>query len=392
MLTYGLVKQRGPYARDYPSSYKQSNEEIISPRYPFDASAASSDAYHNRSLWAARLVPDSANLEAPKFKMDVLKQRQKEMELKVNLSLMFGNSFGVEGAVDEGQPLGGVPGDRMPNEAPEEPVKEEEVKQEEDVIEPGQDFYPITAAELAPVVQTATEALGSLFDRFQITRENMQPYMNVMLPIVSHFVSTGALAVEGGIELLLGDRVGGFLINLLRQDERLRREFTTMISDYAVRPAARLVGQQVRNFLYDPSNFIQLTFGRGERGQPPPPLPITFPDGAVVPTPTTYIPTSTIGSVGEGVAVGVGNTLGEIGRDIAAQTIQQNAPSIVRMLLGYLAGPGANPTDINRLANAFAGPVTIVNNRVLRYRGPDGRVVNVERLLRRVFGRRAALG
>lgn len=373
MLTYGLVKQRGPYARDYPQSYQQDNREVISPRYPFSAADADANAYHNRSLWAARLVPDSANLENPQFKMDVLKERQKEMQLRVNLSLLFGNSFGVEDA-ESGEAPSGMPEEPQGEEG--EPIKEEVGNKEDEVIEPGEDFYPISPEELAPIVEEATNAVASVFDRFQITADQIRPYMSRMLPVVSHFINTGVLAVEGGIELLLGPTAARYLIRAIREDERLRRAFTTALSDYAIRPAARFIGGQVREFLYDPTNYVQILFGGQERGLPPPALPITFPDGSPAPLPP---------------GPGMFDDAADTGGAMALDTVSQNAPTIIRLLLNYLAGPGANPTDITRLANTFAGPVSIINGRQLRLRGPDGRVVNLQQMLRRAFGRRTNL-
>lgn len=94
MLTYGLVKQVGPYSTNAPSSYSSTanNVTVMSPRYPYNADGEST-SIHQQSLWAARLVPDSANLEDPKTSLQYAKAAQKKENITIVLGNLFGNTF-----------------------------------------------------------------------------------------------------------------------------------------------------------------------------------------------------------------------------------------------------------------------------------------------------------
>jgi len=129
MLTYGLVKQRGPYAQNYPSSYTPNSNDvtIVSPRYPYDPTVGDSSSVHKRSYWAARVVPDSANLQNPKSNLYAAKSGQKQMQLQVHLNALFGNTFGVSKETQ----TSGLPAPPPPPVPPQEemdvdtPVKDE---------------------------------------------------------------------------------------------------------------------------------------------------------------------------------------------------------------------------------------------------------------------------
>jgi len=107
MITYGLVKQVGPYSKNEPSSYNPGaqNTIVMSPRYPYDASGEST-SIHNRSLWAARLVSDAGNLEDPKTSLQYAKAQQKKENLTIVLGNLFGNTFAVAPPTEPQQPQG----------------------------------------------------------------------------------------------------------------------------------------------------------------------------------------------------------------------------------------------------------------------------------------------
>jgi hypothetical protein len=107
MITYGLVKQVGPYSKNEPSSYnfETQNRVVMSPRYPYDPSGEST-SIHNRSLWAARLVSDAGNLEDPKTSLQYVKAKQKKENLTIVLGNLFGNTFAVAPPTEPQQPQG----------------------------------------------------------------------------------------------------------------------------------------------------------------------------------------------------------------------------------------------------------------------------------------------
>lgn len=153
MLTYGLVKQRGPYSQNYPSSYtsKSNDVTIVAPRYPYDPAGESTSIY-NRSYWAARLVPDSTNLQNPKTTLYAAKAEQKQMQLQVHLDALFGNTFGVSKETQ----TSGMPSPPPPPTPQDEMDEDTPVKDEMDVdtppasIPPQSPTTPQTPASIPP--------------------------------------------------------------------------------------------------------------------------------------------------------------------------------------------------------------------------------------------------
>jgi hypothetical protein len=97
MITYGLVKQVGPYARDYPSRYIPSNKIVMAPRYPYSPM----EGFEEKSPFAARQVPDREQLQKPKKQKLQNEIAQKQYQALVNVflpSMMFNQPFGVQNA------------------------------------------------------------------------------------------------------------------------------------------------------------------------------------------------------------------------------------------------------------------------------------------------------
>lgn len=93
MITYGLVKQIGPYAVDYPASYKRNNAVDIAPRYPYNSIVG----YGEKSAYAAREVEDKEGVATPKLPQFKYQDEKKQYGVMVNMfQPTFGLSFSVE--------------------------------------------------------------------------------------------------------------------------------------------------------------------------------------------------------------------------------------------------------------------------------------------------------
>lgn len=105
MITYGLVKQVGPYSKNEPSSYSSTanNVVVMSPRYPYDP-VGESTSIHQRSLWASRLVSDAANLEDPKTSLQYARAQQQKENISITLGNLFGNTFTTTSETQQQQP------------------------------------------------------------------------------------------------------------------------------------------------------------------------------------------------------------------------------------------------------------------------------------------------
>lgn len=101
MLTYGLVKQVGPYGRNYPQTYQQSNMEVIQPRYPYNPTIG----LGTKSRYARRLVEDREGMANPKLRKVRAEAKNKEMRLQMDLSNLFGRRFMVVDEVDGTLPV-----------------------------------------------------------------------------------------------------------------------------------------------------------------------------------------------------------------------------------------------------------------------------------------------
>lgn len=100
MITYGLVKQVGPYSRNYPQSYQADNTEVIRPRYPYNPVIGLGD----KSRYAARQVQDKEGIANPKLRKVQAIQKNREMQVRLDLSNLFGKTFMVADEADGTQP------------------------------------------------------------------------------------------------------------------------------------------------------------------------------------------------------------------------------------------------------------------------------------------------
>lgn len=92
MITYGLVKQIGPYAQPYPSTYRKRNKEI-SPGF----SGEPKQGILEPSSFAKREVEDTAGAKNPRFP-NIYEQRaaleKKSFLKKLTAEIMMNNRFG----------------------------------------------------------------------------------------------------------------------------------------------------------------------------------------------------------------------------------------------------------------------------------------------------------
>lgn len=180
MITYGLVKQVGPYAQDYPSSYKPSNTETIVPKYPYVSVVGNG----TKSLHAQRLVPDSTKGANPKYSRLKFVPQKKDFQLNVILyqpsvggPTEFGNTFGVETPPPSsyGTPSSGGPPSLL-NETASEPdsfATASEMLPSPIVSEPGS-----PRAGLQEVLDRATQASNELLrqrEQLGVLMQNIQP-------------------------------------------------------------------------------------------------------------------------------------------------------------------------------------------------------------------------
>jgi hypothetical protein len=101
MITYGLVKQIGPYARDYPSTFSRQNSVSISPKYPYNPEIGMG----RPSNYAARLVEDKDGKDQANPKLRELKYK-KEKEQYAAIAI-FNQVFSTENSALNGGVSGG---------------------------------------------------------------------------------------------------------------------------------------------------------------------------------------------------------------------------------------------------------------------------------------------
>lgn len=381
MLTYGLVRQRGPYAQDYPSSYDPSvrNSQNISPRYPYNPEIGNS--VYNGSDWAKRKIVDGESYANPKLRKLQAENEMKMNEMQTFFSKLFGSNFAANlsklphtanpetsragpppsGDEPPGEPT--QPNQSMPNDAePEEMEEEPEIKEEEEEVE---------EAALVPLENFprsrwtgVTRAVSNIYN--SVSTDVIQEMIGYMLPVVSHFLDTRRITIETGLRMLLGRQIGGVAINFIREDERLRSYITSAISDYAVQPPVEIL----RQFVQNPSQFL------------------TIITDAAVESP---------GNVFQLALDSGGEMMEQLGQDIA-QTIRveggNQGISIISTLLSYLQASSTNPrllqSGFEQLAGTVSGPVAMVGGRTLRPRTSQGRAITGRVL--RAIRRRTALG
>lgn len=258
MLTYGLVKQVGPYARPYPARYKVQNKTVISPRYPYDPSGDST-AVHNRSAWAARVVPDGPD-PTSKTQLQREKQQQQDMQLNVVIESLFGNTFGTETDESETKTMPGIT--EPQNIGEPEPVSYPNIKEEEDIEE--MNLVPLEPSNvnwrrgIVSAIRQGSQILQSASTPLQA----ISGYMRTMIPLVGHLVDTDRLTLNAGLTLLLGRDYARPLIDFLRTRDDLRTQLTRAFTDYVVEPSANVV----RDFVSDPDNFVNLALQESFEG------------------------------------------------------------------------------------------------------------------------------
>lgn len=390
MITYGLVKQVGPYSSKNLgiSSYnpRARDTEIISPRYPYTPSMG--HAVYNKSRWAKRQVLDREGYANPKLRKVQATNEMKELELKTMLGKVFGATFqarvtplphsisvsqalhGIPGGDPEwygtdsgGNTLGAIPGS-MPSVVERDEPEEPEVK-EEDIEEANLvplDEYGVTPNQFSQGISQAFQTATNIFSMLDRPISSISNQMAVLYPVITHFINTRQLALEGGMRLLLGPSAGDLIIRLMRQDERIRRFVTERISQYAIQPAADLL----RNFAINPSAYLSIVAT------------------GTATTDEALVPTSTLPGGGS-VYDTLMDTLSNLGVTAASQVLpgaQQTTGSIIRTFINLLQISADAPRQIEQLANTVSGAVTFVGPYTLRARDPvTGLVVNPSRVL-----------
>lgn len=106
MITYGLVKQIGPYARDYSARYKVPNTETIIPKYPYSPIVGTGEP----SKYAARLVQDKDGKANPKLRSLKYKKEQEQYAAIVQFNQVFSTQNVLAGVPGEGSGEGGSKG------------------------------------------------------------------------------------------------------------------------------------------------------------------------------------------------------------------------------------------------------------------------------------------
>lgn len=99
MITYGLVKQYGPYAKPYPTSYQSDDTQVIAPRYPYVP--ALGNTVYNPSKWGKRQVTEMESYANPKLLQLQAGREMRDLELKSALARIFGNNFKADVAKPE---------------------------------------------------------------------------------------------------------------------------------------------------------------------------------------------------------------------------------------------------------------------------------------------------
>jgi hypothetical protein len=94
MITYGLVKQIGPYAINYPQGFSRNNTTTIAPKYEYKNMLGT--VVYDRSEWAGRIVQDKdyfiANEQNLGKERAIFKKKQALTRLKALIENRLGSN------------------------------------------------------------------------------------------------------------------------------------------------------------------------------------------------------------------------------------------------------------------------------------------------------------
>jgi hypothetical protein len=252
MITYGLVKNVGPYGKGYLASYHSSNTERIAPSYPYEPSLG----LPTPSKYAKREVMDGEGVANPRFP-NIFEQRQKwerqNMFKKVVEDLVMHNRFSRRTEIgDQGDfsTPGGQPDD--PNtlgentqEPPLNPGVYENMYPDVDVEE---EIIELNEATRRPAFEGQTEDAVSTMIRTSgnvaSLTNRVGNYVQNLVPVLSALVDLREITIDSIPRILFGPNLNpGPMYNALR------RGITQQVQNYIANPATDAIRGMVFRLL-----------------------------------------------------------------------------------------------------------------------------------------------
>lgn len=274
MITYGLVKQMGPYGKGYVASYNASNKERISPTYPYEPSLGLPPP----SKYAKREMMDGESSANPRFP-NIFEQRKqwevRNLMNKIATALTMHNRFSR--SAENSSTMLGTQTDFTPTlnqNAPNENAQVEDADEENANFTPFVNYDGDTPTslnqeeiiELRNFVSTeqfeayTEETVRQLLSRqglqgFQsvvrggsnalTTMRTIGTYVGTVMPFLSVLVDMKAITVETIPRLLFGDNILG---NSGRYYNDMTRVMTDLVQQYGANPAADGIRRLVINY------------------------------------------------------------------------------------------------------------------------------------------------
>lgn len=392
MLTYGLVKQQGPYSkggRSVWSPYAR-NTAVISPTVPTPMLAG----YLEPSQYARRKLRKEG--QVPQYTLPVINRPNELITLLKQLATFSGQFMADRPRPDRGTapPRPGDPSTMDPNAPPVDPnapatdpnapdVKDETeppIKTEDEETEEVQPLRPlgdlvegdgqISRLQRGQFLNPALDLIRQGISR--LNGLQLASYVNRVLPVVWYFVDTQQLTTEAALTLLVGNYARP-MIRALRTGMRLRTDLTQALSDYAMQPTVRTFRDVAQFTVSQGINYIGDSLAQ-----------ISDSQGTITPTATIWEPSTT-----EEMQFAAEMEL--IAQDNVGR--RRNGITLLNALMQALraqAMASIQVPTIQSITQASGTQLYGLRNTAARIAGPG--FYNEGNIARRVFGRRSGFG
>lgn len=377
MLTYGLVKQQGPYSkggRSVWSPYAR-NTAVISPTVPTPMLAG----YLEPSQYARRKLRKEG--QVPQYTLPVINRPNELITLLKQLATFSGQFMADRPKPDRGtaddtttmDPNAPPPDPNAPDvkDETESPIKTEDTDTEElpplgDFVEEDEQVSRIQRGRfLNPALDLIRQGV-SVLNGLQLSS-----YVNRVLPVAWYLVDTNQLTQDAALTLLFGDYARP-MIRAMRNSMDLRSEFSRAISDYLAQPVVRSFRDVAQFTVSSGINYMGDAIGQIASG-----------NEAITPTSTIWEPTTT--EEMDFVADMELTAQDRVGRRRGATLV-----NLVIQALQAQTLAGVQVPTIQSITQASGTGLYTLRNTAARIAGPG--FYNEGTIARRMFGRRSGFG
>ena len=267
---YGLVRQNGPWSltpRDIqningPAPQSPSDFQAIRPYVSSSKPSSKPSKYAVRDIVYQPYIAASRGVKIP---LGTLKRPQ-----GVNLPPMIPDSIATQDfrmgpsdgpltpepyKVEPNLPGEEVKTEGAPEGAPEGGSPVQEVALQE-VASPEEGSPSSLGAAANQIAQRAVESTVSVASNIRRAANTITAMTRSTAPVIGYMVDSGQLALEGGITALFGNTIATPIIDVMRTNDDIRRDFTRWFSDNAIRPLTEKARSQLGSVLENPAPYF----------------------------------------------------------------------------------------------------------------------------------------